>query len=106
MEILETRSNHVFAKIINPQQEIATNLTGWLPVTSNRRNKYLFIPYKFDKNSILVLPMNNRTDKEFIHVFKYLYGKLNTRGLNTNYMQLNNEALPAFQALIKDNCID
>ena len=45
MEVLETRSNHVFANIIDPQQQIATNLTGRLPVTSNRVNKYLFILY-------------------------------------------------------------
>ena len=39
MEALETRSNHIFANIIDPQQRIATNLTRRFPVTSNRGNK-------------------------------------------------------------------
>ena len=106
MEKLETRSNHVFANIIDPQQRIATNLTGRFPVTSNRVNKYLFILYKYNSNCILVRPIKNRTDKEFIRVFQDIHGHLTTRGLKPNYMRLYNEALPAFQALIKDNCID
>ena len=42
-ERLKTCSNHVFTNIIDPQERISTNLTGRLPVTSNRGNKYLFI---------------------------------------------------------------
>ena len=30
-ELLKTHSNHVFAKNIYPQQQIATNLTGGVP---------------------------------------------------------------------------
>ena len=63
METLETCSNHVFAKIIDPQQRIATNITGRFPVTSNRGNKYLFILYNYNRNCILVRPMNNSMDK-------------------------------------------
>ena len=50
--------------------------------------------------------MENSTDKEFIRVFQYLYGRLTTRGVKHNYMRLDNESPPAFQALLKDNCID
>ena len=45
METLETRFNHVFAEIINPQERIAADLTGRFPFTSDRGNKYLFILY-------------------------------------------------------------
>ena len=94
METLETRSNHVFANIINPQQRMATDLTGRFPVTSNRGNKYLFILYDYDNNSILVVPMKNRTEKEFIRVFQYLNEHLSERCLKPNYMRLENEASP------------
>ena len=67
-EQLETRSNHVFPKFIDPQQRISANFTGRLPVNSNRGNEYLFILYDYDRNFILVRPMKNRVDKEFIHV--------------------------------------
>ena len=91
---METRSNHVFTKIIDPQQRIETDLTRRFPVTSNRGNKYLFILYEYDRNCILVCPMKNRMDKEFIRVFQDIYGHLTTRGLNPNYMQLDNDASP------------
>ena len=86
MEILETRSNHVFTEIIDTQQWIATDLTGIFPVTSNRGNKYLFILYNYDINCILVRPMKNRIDKELIRVFQDLHGNLTTRVLKPNYM--------------------
>ena len=63
MEALETCSNHIFTDIINPQQHIVTNLSGRFLVTSNQGNKYLFVPYKYVSNSIMVRPMNSITDK-------------------------------------------
>ena len=84
MGTLETRSNHVFAKIIDPQQQIETDLNRRFPVTSNRGNKYLFIFYNYDRNCIMVRPMKNRTEKEFIRVFQYLHGNLTTRFLKPN----------------------
>ena len=39
VEKLETRSNQVFFNIINPQQQIETNLTGQFPVKPKRGNK-------------------------------------------------------------------
>ena len=88
METLETRSKNVFDKIIYHQQRIATNLTGRLPVTSNRVNKYLFILYNYNSNCILVRPLKNRTDKLFIRVLQDLHGNLNKRGLKPNYMKM------------------
>ena len=78
MEKLETHSNHAYADIIDTQQWIATNITGRLQVTSNRVNKYLFILYEYDSNSILVHQMKKWTDKEFICVFQDLHGHLTT----------------------------
>ena len=77
METLETYSNHVFVNIIDPQQRIATDLTRRFPLKSNRGNKYLFILYNYDRNIILVRPMKNRTEKEFIHVLQDIHGRLN-----------------------------
>ena len=104
-ETLETRSNHFFDKIIDPQQRIATYLTIRSPVTSNRGNKYLFILYDYGSNCILVRQTKNRTDKEFIRVFQDLHVHITKRGLKLKYMQLDNDASPSFQALLKDKCI-
>ena len=86
MKRLKTHSNHVFTKIIDPQEQIATDLTGRFLVTSNRGKKYLFILYDYDSNCILVRPMKNRTDKYFTRFFQDLYVHLTTRVLKPNYM--------------------
>ena len=63
METLETQSNHALAKIIDPQQKIATEISVRFPATSSSRKKYLFVLYYYGSNSILVRPMKNITDK-------------------------------------------
>ena len=88
METLETRFNYVFTKIIDNQQRITTNLTGRFPVTSNRGNKYLFVLYEYNRNSILVLPIKKKMNKDFIHVFQNVHEHLTIRGLNPNYTRL------------------
>ena len=89
METLETRYNHVFANIVNPQQRISTNLTKRFPVTSNRGDKYLFLLYNYDNNSIMFCPMINRTGKDLIYVFQDLHEHLTARCLNHNCVWLD-----------------
>ena len=105
MEILETCSNHIFTDIINPQQHIVTNLSGRFLVTSNQGNKYLFVLYQYNSNKMMLRPKKNKTDKEFIRVVQDLPGNLNTNVLKPSYMQLDNEASPAFQDLMKEKSI-
>ena len=59
MEKMEIQSNHIFAKIINPQQLIATNLNGRFPVTSNKGNKYLIIFGEGKPTPPTVIPMRH-----------------------------------------------
>ena len=66
----------------------------------------MFVLYEYDRNIILVLPIKEISDKEFIRVFQYLHGYLTTKRLKPNYTSLYNEALPAFQNLLKDKRID
>ena len=40
---MEQHTNTVFTNIIYHKRNISTNLTGELPVTSNRGNKYLLV---------------------------------------------------------------
>ena len=63
METMKTLSNNFFTNIINPQQNISTDLTVRFPVTSNQKNKYLFVLYKHERNSIILIKMKNRMDK-------------------------------------------
>ena len=79
-------SNEVFTKIINPKQQVATDLIEKCPVISNRVDKYLFVLYDYEINSILVCPMKVRTDIYFIPVFKDLHDNLLTQGIKPSYM--------------------
>ena len=49
---LVQRTNTVFTRIIDHKRQvaIATDLTGKLPVTPNRGNKYLFFKYDYESN--------------------------------------------------------
>ena len=62
MKPLVQRTNTLLTKIIYHKMEIATDLTGKPFVTSNRGNKYLFVLYDYDRNIILIQPMNSRPD--------------------------------------------
>ena len=75
MKPLVKRTNIVFTKITDHKQQIATDLTGKLSVTSNRSNKYLFVLYDYDSKFILIRPMKSRPDSKFI---KYLQTSMST----------------------------
>ena len=66
MKPLVQRTNTVFTKITVHKRQIATDLTGEFPVTSNRGNKYLFVLYDYDSNCILIRPMKSQSGSKFI----------------------------------------
>ena len=105
MTPLSQRTNTVFTKIINYKRQISTDLTGKFPVTSNRGNKYIFVIYEYKRNRIFIRPMKARSYSKFIWVFKDLHEHLLTRGLNPEYMILDNEASPDFQRELKSKYI-
>ena len=63
---LVQRTNTVFTNIIDYKRQITTDLTGKLPVTSNRGNNYIFVLYDYDSNFILIRSMKSRADSKFI----------------------------------------
>ena len=105
MKPLLQRTNPVFTKI-NHKRQISTNLTGKLPVKSNRGNKYIFVLYDYDSNCILIRPMKSGADSRFIRFFTDLHEHLLDRGLKPAYMILENEDSPAFQRELKAKNID
>ena len=50
--------------------------------------------------------MKDRVDRYLIRVYQDLHIHLTTKVLNPNYLQLDNEASPAFQALLKEKHTD
>ena len=90
MKPLAQHTNTLFTKIIDHNRQIATDLTGKFPVTSNRENSYLFISYEYYSNTILIQPTRARSDIKFIQVFKDLHDHILTRGAKPAYTRLGN----------------
>jgi hypothetical protein len=79
---------------------VYTNLTGAFPVTSLSGNKYMLILYDYDSNSILVEPMESRSNYEALRAYKVLYTELTRHGLQPQLNILDNEASKAIKPAI------
>ena len=67
------KTNVVFCTTVDPsttkEGNVYSDLCGWLPTTSIRGNKYIYVVYVYECNSILTTAMNNGSDKEMIRAF-------------------------------------
>lgn len=73
-----------------------TDQTEKLPYISKRGYKYIFVLYSYDPNSILVRPMKNKTDTEFLRVHSEVIDYLQSRGFKPTIQRLDNEASKAY----------
>ena len=60
MSPLEQCTYTVSNNIIDQKRQTSTDLTGKFPITSNMENKYLFVLYEYDINSIFIRTMKAR----------------------------------------------
>ena len=67
------------------------DLTGAFPYTSSRCNKYLYVMYDHDANSILVQPLKNRNAATIVQAWKTLFNRLTKHGHETKIFILDNE---------------
>ena len=99
----DKRTNMVFAittDLDDLSDTIYTDLCGRFPHTSLRGNKYVFILYEYDSNSILAEPMKNRSDAEMCRVYAKAVNRLKQAGFRPQLHYLDNEASQALKELI------
>ena len=60
----------------SPKELSYRDLIGSFPFTSSRGNKYLYVMYDFDSDSILVHPLKSRQASEITTAWKTLHGRL------------------------------
>ena len=69
----KTKTNVDFFATVDPnttkEVKFYSDLCGRFPTTPNRGNKYIYIMHVYDCNSIQMIAMNNRSDKEIIRAF-------------------------------------
>ena len=60
--------------------KIFSDQTGPFPQTSNWRRKYVVVFYVFEKNTIKLATIKNRTQGEHLRAYTEVYDYLRTRG--------------------------
>ena len=99
-----TRSGQILATIIthSNKNKAYFDLTGAFPYVSSRGNKYIFILYDYDSNSILTHPLKSKNAGEIKQAWVYLHTKLRNSGLEPNTYIMDNEAANELkQAILK-----
>jgi len=100
------RKQDVGTFVVDLNGQIATDLPGRFPVTSSRGMKYVFLLYNYDSNAILVTPMKNRTQQEFVRCYDLLHARLKNSGVVPVLQRLDNEASAALIRAIEEKQID
>ena len=90
------KTNTVYFTNVGPstmkEGKFYSNLCGHFPITANKVNKYIYLMYVYDCNSILATAMKNRSDREMIRAFTSFTTDLRSRGINPRLHFMDNEA--------------
>ena len=89
------KKNVVYCITVEPittkEGKIFSYLCGNFPTTSRKGNKYIYVMYVHDCNSILTTATKNRSDKDIIRYFTLLTEELKIRGIHPGFHFMYNE---------------
>ena len=93
------KTNIVYCTTVGPittkEGKIYSNLCGRFPTTSSRGDKYIYVMYVYDCNSILTTATKNKINKEMIRAFTPLTEYLRIRGIHPGFHFMENESSTA-----------
>ena len=103
-----TKTLSCYAKVTSftPQAQTHSDQTGKFPVTSKQGNKYVFVLYDYDSNSIQVRPLKNREANSILSAFKSCHQVLSQAGLKPKLHRLDNECSAVLKEYLIDNEVD
>jgi hypothetical protein len=82
-----------------------SNQTGHFPATSSKGNQYIMVLVEVDGNYIDAEPMKKKMEGSMIKAYQALWARLTASGaVKPTTHLLDNEALAAYKAEIKNNC--
>lgn len=88
----------LMVKVINAQQKLYSNQTGWFPIQSSCGNKLLMITYTVDGNYINAEPVLDSNQQSLITAYQKLPTRLTAAGHEKPTIHtLDNEASQAFK---------
>ena len=97
-----TNACFVTVQTLQPTRQVHTDQTGRFPTTSTRGNKYIFILYDYDSNSIHPVPLKNREAESILAAYQQVQQKLIQAGLRPKLHRLDNEC----SQILKDFMIE
>ena len=78
--------------ITTKEGNIYSDISGRFPNTSSRGNKYLYVMYVYNCNSIITTATKNRSYKEIIRAFTSLTEDFKSQGIHKGFHFMDNEA--------------
>ena len=78
-------------------------LAGNFPITSSRGNKYVFLWYDYDSNTMKSVPIKSRHQEEKLRAYNICYKYYAQRRFVPQVIRLDNEASTALKTNIKED---
>jgi hypothetical protein len=99
------KKQNIFVKVVNAQETVYSDQTGWLTVQSSQGNTLLMVYFDVDANYIDAEPIRNHKDNQMIQAYQNLWTRTKcNRETKPNMQILGNEASEAFKTEIKKYC--
>jgi hypothetical protein len=85
--------------------QIHSDLTGRLPTTYAKGNKYVLIPYDYDTSNVLTEPMKSRGHRDMVMAYNKLIQELVDHGFQPRLQRLDNECSSALRSILNQHDI-
>ena len=92
----------VYTKVYDVCNTVFSDQTGQFPTRSKRGNKDIVVMMEIDINSILVEPINNRTDAELTRAYRDMMMRLKHAVAIPQKHILDNEVSNAMKTIIRN----
>ena len=101
-----TRTNQVFINIEEPTGRIFADQTGKFVCPSRKGNKYIFILYDYDSNTISAEPIPSRIKSTLVSAYRKIITRLTERGFKPKLGKMDNEISDEVKSLLNKEDID
>ena len=93
-------THNLFATMWETSERTYSDQTGAFPIQSSRGNKYIFIMYAYDANTIMVEPIKSRQAKTITEAWIKCHKQLNSSGYAPILHVLDNEFSSVLQEVL------
>ena len=84
-------TNEILLLIFDPTEKIYSDITGKLPVQSEKGNNYILVAYHYDANNISTTPLKNITGPCILNGITKIHDKLINWGLTSKLLIMDSE---------------